>query len=327
MTPLVHPPVISSTRICLSVYSSSEDERHDFTVGPVAHFGQMVRTAGCACIENGQLELVQIYAELETAQNVNILLRSAQYCSMEFIITPETTELGIDGVMYLSLVAGADMEMSGSARFTIDRAQNFVEGEINGQFSTSAMFSGLSADGSLEWHLGAGTGDEAYQSLQGRLGVEVVGPISDNGVEGGFYIGINAPKSNAWILADAGGRFSLNMSAMPDNLTGVYGYVRVNSSVNLYVVSGGVEVYAGLGAFVNTGNPSDPGSGLTGLPYVVGNVGVHIWGKILGGLVSAGAWGNLPDHYWTSIFLPGHNRGWKPVCCGSSAEASTSPVG
>ncbi|HQH72930.1 MAG TPA: hypothetical protein PK360_12705, partial [bacterium] len=38
-----------------------------------------------------------------------------------------------------------------------------------------------------------------------------------------------------------------------------------------------------------TGNSS----GIPGLPYVVGNLGIHIWGDILGGLVSAGAWGDL----------------------------------
>ena len=32
---------------------------------------------------------------------------------------------------------------------------------------------------------------------------------------------------------------------------------------------------------------------VVGLPYVIGNVGAHAWGSILGGLVSADGWADL----------------------------------
>ncbi len=284
--------VLSSTRICMSGFSDGAEARNDFTLGPVAHFGTMAKAAACACVVNGQVERIHLNAELESAANVNILLRSATYGNLEWDLTPSISELRLDGDMYLSMLAGTDVEISGSARFTVNRAEDFVEGELEGKFSSITLFSGLDVEGRLEWHLGAFSSVESYQSLQGRVAVQVMAPIGGMNEEGGFYLGINAPKSNAWVLQDAGSRYSLNMSPMPDRLTGFYGYCKSGASINLYIVSGGYEVYVGLGAFVDLGITGNS-SGIPGLPYVVGNLGIHIWGDILGGLVSAGAWGDL----------------------------------
>lgn len=285
--------VLSSTRICMSGFSESETARNDFTLGPVAHFGTMANAAACACVVNGQVERIHLNAELETAANVNVLLRSANYVNLEWDLTPSISELRINGDMYLSLLAGTDVEVSGSARFTVNRDEDFVEGELEGKFSSITLFSGLDVEGRLEWHLGAFTSVDSYQSLQGRVAVQILAPIGGMNEEGGFYLGINAPKSNAWVLQDAGSRYSLNMSPLPDRLTGFYGYCKSGASINLYIVSGGYEVYVGLGAFVDLGLHPGGTSGIPGLPFVIGNLGIHIWGDILGGLVSAGAWGNL----------------------------------
>lgn len=295
--PLASSIVLSSTRICMQVYSATEEERHDFTVGPVAHFGQMTRITGCACVANGQVERVHLSAELEKSKNYNIALRSASYSNLEFDLTPSTWDLWIYGNMFMSLLVGSDVEVTGEAHFAVNRDDAYVEGEIEGSIETNSLFGGgLRADGRLEWHLGAPVSGDSYQSLQGRLAVEVVSSIGSSANEGGFYIGLNAPKDRAWVLADAGGRFSLNPNLLPDRLTGIYGYVRQSASVNLYIVSGGYEVYVGLGAFldVGTNSPLEGAATLvTGLPDVVGNLGVRIWGEILGGLVSASAYANL----------------------------------
>ena len=62
------------------------------------------------------------------------------------------------------------------------------------------------------------------------------------------------------------------------------------------------ELYAGLGVFILTPSEAsslpgplpvlDPSTAL-GIPYVIGNLGGRIYGEILGGVVSAGAWINL----------------------------------
>jgi hypothetical protein len=282
--------VLKAERSCMSV---SETTHRDFTLGPVSHFGFMTRTTGCGCIENGQLQRVVLSAELESSTDVNILLRSAGYGSIEWSLTPTVSTLEVSGDMYLTILVGGNIEASGKARFTVDRAKDFVEGEIDAKFDVgTALGAGtLTADGQLNWHLGKFGGD-AYQSLQGKVAVQVLTPVAGVAAEGGFYIGINAPKAEAWVLAGAGSRYKLNMTPLPDRLTGIFGYAKASSSINLYVFSGGIEAYAGVGGFVLTpAQVIDLGastSGLgPGLPFVIGHAGVHVWGEILGGLVSA----------------------------------------
>jgi hypothetical protein len=294
--PMTSTIVLKGERICTSVL---ETQRHDFKLGPVAHFGQMGRTSGCGCIEGGQLRRLNLTSELETQENVNIALRAASYTSLDWAMTPSVTTLEVAGDMYLTILLRGNLEIVGRALFTIDRANDFVEGEVDGRFDagTALGFGSVTADGRVNWHIGTFAG-AGYQSIQGRLAVTVVTPVAGWGVEGGFYAAINAPKDEAWVLAGAGPKFRLNMTPLPDRLTGIYGYCKASRAVDLYVISGGVEAFAGLGGFILTPQQVvDLGaqdSGLPdGLPYVVGNAGVHIWGEILGGLVSAGGWVDL----------------------------------
>jgi hypothetical protein len=96
-------------------------------------------------------------------------------------------------------------------------------------------------------------------------------------------IGVNAPKTKIWVMDGINGRFGLNKGALPDNLTGFYAFFSVTKQVNLFIVSGGYQVYIGVGSFLDA----------TPAFYVVGNVGVRIWGEILGGLIGASAYGQL----------------------------------
>jgi hypothetical protein len=70
----------------------------------------------------------------------------------------------------------------------------------------------------------------------------------------------------------------------------------VSIGVNYYVLGGGVDIFAGAGAFsapIAAGGPLALFSGNPLLPYVVGACGIYVHGEILGGLVSASAWANL----------------------------------
>jgi hypothetical protein len=91
-------------------------------------------------------------------------------------------------------------------------------------------------------------------------------------------------------------------------------YGQIAIGFNAYLFGGGVEIYAGAGAFstVPSGYSSEwvvpPGAVL---PYVVGSCGVHLHGEILGGLVSASGWADLdlrgpvPVYYEGSLGLEG----------------------
>ncbi len=192
-----------------------------------------------------------------------------------------------------SLLGSLDAEVTGHMQLTLNVAQGYVEGELNGNISLgqSNLLNGVSltAQGQLDWHLGID-----YISIQGAVSMTIMGTtalVTGTGVNlgAGFYLGIGAPKSDAWVLLGASPQYALNTSAMPDKLTGVYGYLNLTEGVSLFVVSGQYNLFVGLGVFsipVVSGLP--PGI-LSGPLYVVGNVGGSINGEILGGLVSAGA--------------------------------------
>ena len=62
------------------------------------------------------------------------------------------------------------------------------------------------------------------------------------------------------------------------------------------IIEGGIEIYAGVGAFMTYGGDLGLTASYDGdlpIPYIVGVVGVYIYGEILWGLVSASAWGEL----------------------------------
>ena len=288
--------VLKAEQICMSV---NDTARHDFSLGPVAHLGAMSRITGCACIEAGQLQRATLSSELEAQEDVNIALRAASYGRVEWMLTPSVTSVEVAGDMYLTILLGGNIQVTGRALFTVDRALDFVEGEVDGRFDTGTALglSSVSANGQLNWHIGT-LGGDSYQSIQGKLAVHVVSVTAGSAYEGGFYIGLNAPKAEAWVLATGGDKFKLNTAPLPARLTGVYGYGKASTSINVWVFSGGMEAYSGLGGFLLTpAQVVDLGATSTlspvGLPFVVGNVGIHIWGEILGGLVGAGGWGNF----------------------------------
>ena len=305
---------LNSERVCLTV---DDYDRHDFSLGPVANFGSMDRTRGCACIVDGELERLLLTSELAVAGNGNVAVRAGAYGRVEHYLTPSLSETRLHGNFYASVLVGGDVEVDGHARFSVDRAADFVEGDLMGRIDSHSLLSGIRADGRLNWHLASPLGSDPYQSLQGRVAVEVLAPLSGSGTEAGFYLGINAPKSEAWVLLDKDSRFDLNTAALPARLTGIYGYARKTDSVNLYwVLSGGYEIFAGLGGFVDVGSvpvlPSGAGPEFpVVLPYVVGNLGARVWGEILGGALSASAWGNLqviapyPFHFEGTLALEG----------------------
>jgi len=282
----------------------SDSGNHNMRLGPQANFAVLGQITGCGCFLNGQLQEIMLSAQLDAeAANANVCFSSTCCAGVQVTLTPTFAQVQFQGDMFLTVDSGSSsrLEVVGAAAFTVDWAQAYVEGNVSGHFDTSSMLGGqsLSADGQLDWHIAAPVSAQSYQELQGKLSVNVVYPVGQAGVEGGFYLGINAPTSEAWVLnSGMDSRFGLNTAALPATLTGVYGYVKVSNSINLWVVSGGYDAYVGLGGFwlpaISTGplNAVAPGAGL-GVPYVIGNVGYEVWGEILGGLVSADGWTDL----------------------------------
>ena len=220
--------------------------------------------------------------EVTIAANVSVAARAGSSLIAMMQITPSMSRFTLDGLAYLSIMASLDAEVNGHLQLILNHGAGFVEGEVAGNIKVAggAILVGASweAEGQLNWHLGTD-----FNELQGMVSLDIMGFGGGSGVGAGFYVGCDAPKSRAWVLVGADERYNLNMSSMPDRLTGVYGFVYVHQGINLYIISGGYDLYVGLGAFLNTG---------IGVPYVVGNLGGRIYGDILGGLVSAAAYFN-----------------------------------
>jgi hypothetical protein len=132
------------------------------------------------------------------------------------------------------------------------------------------------------------------QYLQGRMKVYVCSWVVSGGLEGGFFIGHQVPKQLAWVLRPTNPHFGVSDAILPATLTGIFGYGQISFGFNAYVLGGGVSLYAGMGAFSETpAGLTSKWTSIVGLPYVLGTCGIYAHGEILGGLVSASAWGNL----------------------------------
>lgn len=275
-----------------------ESDQRGFDIGPIASMGRISEIWGCGCIEEGTIKQIAVGGQLSHSATSTILqARAADQVSLVFGFTPDRTTFYANGQMFIN-IAGSDVDVFGLTHFIVDRAAMYAEGYFKGTVALGAVVgipivaganAGISGFGEMDWHAGVD-----YQSIQGRVGVAMYGMVGGLGItvgggtslETGIFLGINAPKNRAWVMDGINGRFGLNKGGLPANLTGFYAYLGIKQGIDLFIVSGGYEVYVGVGAFAPS--LSDP---ITG--GIIGNVGIYIWGKILGGLVSAAAWGNL----------------------------------
>jgi hypothetical protein len=300
---------MNSRGSCIRIGSNLMDQR-SISIGPIANISNITRIWGCACIENDGIENLVVGGEVTNAANVSVAARAGSYLSAVLQLTPSLARITIDGEAYMSIAASLDALVIGHIQMTMNWAEGFMEGEVMGKFRVAEgggappfVLSGssLQAEGLLNWHLGID-----FIELQGMVALTMMGgsysPLTLSGVGAGtsvgaaFYIGKNAPKERAWVLLASNPKYRLNLTPMPARLTGIYGSLYVSQSVSLFIVSGGYELYLGLGAFVLEPAAAAALGALSpgiGLPYVVGNLGGRIHGEILGGLVSAAAWFNL----------------------------------
>jgi hypothetical protein len=282
-TPLSGKIDVKAERSCISLSKESET---NLNLSGLFTSSGMSNIWGCACIVGEKLERLAVGGELSAnaGAGFSILARTGGSVTMVIGYSPTRTDMLIAGDAFIVLGPG-NAELIGYASFTLDRDVGYAEGYAKGILKMDALIAGISGQGELQWHLGTDN-----ETIQGRVAVSAYGmgwPAAGAGVEAGMWIGINSDKSKIWVMDGISGRFGLNKGGLPAKITGFYAYLSFSASMSWYVVSGGYQVYAGVGAVVGYGKDSGAGFGL------IGNVGVYVWGKILGGLVSADAWGNL----------------------------------
>lgn len=245
---------------------------------------------GCMNIEDNTMECITLGFTLEAyADSPFGLLGSAQtMIEAKMSIKPTVTTFVAAGSMFLDMSLGGNVQINGSITLIANRSEASIFGDFQGEFDFGNICSGFEADGHLNWYLSPMT-----QYVQGRGGIEIYGKaIGKGGLSGGVFIGNNVPKEDIWVLTDTSNKYAVNMSSFPSYVTGVYGFGQVSFSMDFGVFGGGLEIYAGVGAFMNLPGLTDNITGLP-LPYVLANIGVSLHGEILWGAVSASAWVNL----------------------------------
>lgn len=287
-SPFFSSIVIDSTSISICI---TETQPHNLIFPPVS-LASVKEIWGCIYIEGDELHRLVVGGILTTGAGTNplplpLLPQGGASVEVKIVVTPTISKFVCRGLMYVS-AAGGDVEVNGRVLLSYDRSIPCLDGEIYGDFDLAQIVTGgMEAEGQLNWHFG-----EDYFLLQGRAVIAVFGWSVGGGLEGGIFIGDNAPKSQAWVLSDEDGRFGINMENLPDNLTGVYGYGEVSFEKRFLggVLEGEIEVYLGLGV----------------LPNLLGNAGVYIHGEILWGVVSASAWADLQLMIGTSAYFQGN---------------------
>jgi len=270
----------------------ASSSNHDLDLG-FYRVGTLGDIAGCVRIEGPLLKRISVWAALEqSAQSgFGILEPKAGFnIEVNLDITPSSLNFYAAGNIVYS-VAGSAIDISASVHLLVDYLRVSAQGEMNGALDCNSILGGLEGNGQVTWYV-----DGSTQVLQGRIKMTVAGWTGGVGMEGGLFIGNNCPKGKAWVLQTGSEHFGVSQEILPASLTGLFGYGYASFGVNWYVFGGGVELFAGLGAFVEGPTGADSAwsslAGL-GLPYVVGTAGVHVYGEILGGLVSASAWADL----------------------------------
>ncbi|MBK8920111.1 MAG: hypothetical protein IPM81_01145 [Saprospirales bacterium] len=332
---LVSSLILQSDHACISFNSGTDVRTLQFA--PFSDITQMTQIWGCVCIRDDRIDNVVLGGSLTSSGNtLMVVARTGQHMSAVVRLSPAAFEVTLDGTATLSVALSLDMELSGHLNVKFDVGNQYMEGEVDGYFHLGAAAvtpqvlggASLTGQGQANWHIGLNPLDGAsYQSIQGSISMNVMGVVvnvvppftfgSSVGLNAGFYLGVNAPKSDAWVLLGSNPRYQLNMTALPDRLTGVYGFVQIKHDLNLFILSGGYEIFVGVGAFLLTDGQAGVLGGLLrpgiggGIPYAVGNLGGRIHGEFLGGLVGGAAWINLqliapyPFHFEGTIGLEG----------------------
>ncbi|MCX8052846.1 MAG: hypothetical protein N3B12_03475 [Armatimonadetes bacterium] len=268
-------------------------DTHDLDLGFWNVLGGIRHLSGCIRITGPTLERMVIggYLEQSVSSGHGIVEPKAGYV-VEVVssVTPSTCSFYIAGDVLLQC-SGTAVDVSGTMFLKHDFSKLSAEGSVTARLDCNSFLAGLEGKGQVTWYV-----DPTIQYLQGRIAMTITGWSGGAGLEGGIFIGHNCPKAKAWVLQTTTGRFGISQNQLPDILTGVYGYGQVSFGVNWYIFGGGIELYAGLGAFsIVPPGMSTAWSDLAafGLPYVVGSAGVCVHGEILGGLVSAAGWCNM----------------------------------
>lgn len=289
----------------------SSTSTHDLNLGLYAMVGGMSEIRACIRIEGPLLRCMNLSAEMEAAVSTGggiLAPKAGRVVEVNMTVTPTSLDYFASGSILVQVAASA-VDAYAQVHLQYDYVRGTAEGQVLGRIDCNSVIGGLEGEGQVTWFAGPGQGN-----MQGNIRVCVAGWVGKGAMEGGFFVGHETPKNLAWVLQPSSPHFGISLEILPGALTGVFGYGQIAMGFHAYLFGGGVEIYAGAGAFLDipSGRSSawEPPDNAV-LPYVVGSCGIHLHGEILGGLVSASGWADLdlrgpvPVYFEGSIGLEG----------------------
>ena len=240
-----------------------------------SRFGGIAELHGCIRIEGPLLKRIAIHGMLEKSSSSGTGIfepKSGQEAEIITSVTPTSCIYYTSGNFTASYMAKT-VDLAGSLFLSVDYEREVAEGQFLGRINADLLVGGLSGEGQVTWY----TGQDMY-FCQGRISMSICSWIGGAGMEGGIFIGQDVPKASAWVLQTGTELYGCTDNVLPETLTGVFGYGRLSMGFNAYIFGGGLELYVGVGVFNSS-------------PY--GRGGIHLYGEILGGLVSVEGWGML----------------------------------
>lgn len=208
-------------------------------------------------------------------------------------ITPNNITMSYKGQVTFDLYGVGLLGMVGT-RFVLNTSQVSLEGDISGAFRvyfggtnlaeiyTSSSYLNIEAAGRLNFYL-----SPTVNYVQGYAKVKLkVGYIQPE-CEGAFFVGYKAPPNKIWVLDTiTRGPSIRDKLSGKSSLTGCYFAGLFSYTVDITIVSAGIQMWAGMGFFADNAAVT-----------FIGHGGVEVHGKLLGGLVSGSAWAELYNQF------------------------------
>lgn len=245
-------------------------------------FGTLANVWACGCVQNDDFSTIGAGGRI--AANASALFSTARAgagIEVTLGMRPGITTMWVaGGAMMNRLMADADVHLL--MQGVSNSRERYARGTIHLSGTTATKLGGVIIDAEVDFFSGLSQSGEsvAYMQGAGQLTTQysLVLASESNTIHGGFFLGLNVPKSKAWVLEAEDGRFRLRDEFIPNRLTGIYMFGGTSSSLDLLLISGRIDAHLGIGGFTR-------GVGVS--------AGVDLHGSILAGLIYGSALVNL----------------------------------
>lgn len=238
----------------------------------------------CGCVENDAIATYALGGAGQFNGDLFPFVASANTGSeVTFGVKGDIITVWSSGAAQLTLLSYANADARSLYRGVIDRGAKYERGVINLDATVADMQHGGTFAGELDLYTGNDPSSGSYMAyMQGKVRLTanvhrwLVG--ARGAAESGLFIGYHVPNQQAWVISATDSRFKLRDDFLTNSITGVYLYGLASAYVDALLVTGRVDVFAGIGT-INLN--------------VATSLGIDLHGSIFGGVLYGSALLNL----------------------------------